>query len=66
MSEHTHDITILALLSIHAPMIYKQDPTPNPSFPINQNLIQHVTKKNDNCQFVQKLDYSLVGCYRRM
>jgi hypothetical protein len=25
----THDITILAFLSTHAPLIYKQDPTLN-------------------------------------
>jgi hypothetical protein len=34
MNKHTHDIIILALLSTHAPLIYKQDPTPNLSFPI--------------------------------
>jgi hypothetical protein len=40
MSKHTHDITILARLSTHAPIIYKQDPTPKfPTFPIYQNLI---------------------------
>jgi hypothetical protein len=36
MSKHTHDITISTLLSIHAPLICKQDPTLNPSFPIYQ------------------------------
>jgi len=34
MSKHTHDISISILLSIHAPLICKQDPTPKPSFPI--------------------------------
>jgi len=60
MSKHTHDITISTLLSTHALVIYKQNPIPNPSFPIYQ-MIQHVTKNIDNCQLVQKLDYSLVG-----
>jgi hypothetical protein len=54
MNKHTHDIIILALLSTHAPLIYKQDRTPNPSFPIYQ-LILHITKKIDNCQLVQKI-----------
>jgi hypothetical protein len=45
MNKHTHDITISTLLSTHTPLIYKQDPTPNPSFPNYQNLIQHDTKK---------------------
>ncbi len=35
MSKLTHDITILApSLSTNAPLIYKLDPTPNPSFAI--------------------------------
>ncbi len=45
MSNHTHDITILALLSTHAPLIYKHDPTPNPSLPINQILSIMLPKK---------------------
>jgi hypothetical protein len=45
MSKYTHDITILTLLSTHAPLICKQNPTPNPSFPIYQ-LIHHITKKS--------------------
>ncbi len=51
MSKQTHDITISAVLSTHAPLLYKQDPVPNPSFPIYQ-MIQHVTKNIDNCQLV--------------
>jgi hypothetical protein len=43
MNKHAHDITILALLSTHAPLIYKHDPTFNPSFPIYQNLISQFT-----------------------
>jgi len=39
MSKHTHDLIISIILSIHAPLIYKLDPIPNPSFPIYQNLI---------------------------
>jgi hypothetical protein len=66
MSNHTYDITISIILSTHAPLIYKQDPIPNPSFPIYQNLIQHVTKKIDNCQLMQKLDYSPIGFYKRV
>jgi hypothetical protein len=54
VTPYTHDITISTLLSTHAPLIYKQDPTPNPSFPIYQ-LIQHITKKINNCQLVQKI-----------
>ncbi len=53
MSTHTHNITISTLLSSHAPLIYKQDPTPNLSFPIYQ-LIQHITKKNNNSQLVKE------------
>jgi hypothetical protein len=44
MNKHTHDITISTFLSTHAPLICKQDPIPNPSFPIYQ-LIKHITKK---------------------
>ncbi len=54
MNKHTHDIIISTLLSTHASLIYKQNPTPNLSFPIYQ-LIQHITKKNDNYQIVQKI-----------
>jgi hypothetical protein len=54
MSKHTHDIIISSLLSTHAPLIYKQDPIPNPSFPIYQNLIQHVTKNKIKIQLVKK------------
>ncbi len=53
MNKQTHDITISALLSIHAPLICKQDPTPNPSFPIYQ-LIQHIIR-NLTIQIVQKI-----------
>jgi hypothetical protein len=38
MDKHTHDKTISIFLSTHAPLIYKQDPTPNPSFPIYQMI----------------------------
>jgi hypothetical protein len=48
MSKQTHDIIILSLLSTHAPLIYKHDLIPNPSFPIYQSFIQHVTKKIGN------------------
>jgi hypothetical protein len=63
MSKRTHDITISAFLSIHAPLIYKQDPTPNPSFISKFDLACY---KIDNYQLVQKLDYSPVGFYRRV
>ncbi len=46
MSKHTHDITILALLSTHAPLICKHDPIPNPSFPIYQ--LNHPTYYQKN------------------
>ncbi len=54
MNKHTHDITISTILSTHAPLISKQDPTPNPSFPFYQ-LIQHIMLKINNCQLVQKI-----------
>jgi hypothetical protein len=55
MDRHTqHDITILVLLSTHAPLICKHDPNPNPSCPIYQ-LIQHITKKIENCQLLQTI-----------
>jgi hypothetical protein len=66
MNKCTHDITILVLLSTHAPFICKQDPTLNPSFHIYQ-LIQHTTKTINNCQpKCKKLDYSPVGFYRKI
>jgi hypothetical protein len=39
MNKHTHDnITILVLLSIHASLIFKHDPIPNPLFHIYQMI----------------------------
>ncbi len=60
-----NNITISTLLSTHGPLIFKQDPTLNPSFPIYQ-MIQHITKKINNFQLMQKLDYSLAGFYKRI
>jgi hypothetical protein len=65
MNNHTHNIIVSTLLSTHAPLIYKHDPTPNPSFPIYQNLVR-VTKKIDNWQLMKKLDYSTARFYRRV
>jgi hypothetical protein len=50
MSKHTHDITILALLSTHAPLIYKHVPTPNPSFPIYQLFQQNNWQLSTNAK----------------
>jgi hypothetical protein len=66
MNNHTHDKIISVFLSTHTPLIYKQNPIPNPSFDIYQILIQHVTKKFDNCELVQKLNYSPIGFYKRV
>ncbi len=58
--------TISTFVSIHAPLICKHDPIPNPSLPIYQ-LIQHITKKITIVNLnVKKLDCSPIGFYKRV